>query len=63
MSGVQVPSSLKQLTQLAECLAYNEKVSGSSPLLFKLGSHYISVCYGYFLKYLSRFTLRNSWVL
>ena len=26
----------KQLTQLAEYLAYNEKVSGSSPLLFKL---------------------------
>ena len=38
MSGVQVPLSsivkiLKRLTQLVECLAYNEKVSGSSPLL------------------------------
>ena len=25
---------IKQLTQLVECLAYNEKVNGSSPLLF-----------------------------
>ena len=24
----------KQLTQLVECFAYNEKVSGSNPLLF-----------------------------
>ena len=36
MSGVQVPFSLEQLTQLVECLAYNEEVSGSKPLLFKL---------------------------
>jgi hypothetical protein len=26
--------ALKQLTQLVECLAYNEEVSGSNPLLF-----------------------------
>lgn len=27
-------SMIKHLTQLAECFAYNENVSGSSPLLF-----------------------------
>ena len=28
--------TIKQLTQLVECFAYNEEVSGSSPLLFTI---------------------------